>query len=314
MRTVTATLDNFSEEGYLLANRDVVHDVQTGTHTSGLDHFLLYGREEGRVQFLLARNSPRFFGEKLKAISSFSEFCAGKRHPEFPLQVQLEISNVCNLKCAMCNDFSAINSKRFMELRAHERGFLDSDELRASLGGILAGALMVQCSGYGEPTLHPDFERLISFVSEYEVMIEFITNGMHLTEKLAKFLVEKNVYRLLISISGSTAEDYELVYLGGSFEAVTSGIRALNEAKRAAGSRYPIIEINSLGFRHHVESFDTFVELMADCGANVIHLKKLIPLPNFAELYEHTAIFRPWIEGETLDRATAGRRSERRHR
>jgi MoaA/NifB/PqqE/SkfB family radical SAM enzyme len=245
----------------------------------------------------------RHLRSKYETIRSFSRFCQGLEIPSSPLEIFLEISNVCDLRCAMCVGFSALDPFR-QEFLAHQpRGFLNIAEVSRSMGELLAGTLLVHCSGDGEPTIHPNFKEFISFVSEYELLVNFITNGMHIDEAMGEFLVAQNVHTLMISLSGTTKYDYENVYLGGDFDRVLAGIRNIAQAKSYAGKRYPIIQINSLAFRHQVAQFDRFVELMADAGANVIHLKKLLSFDRMPELFEHVSIMRPWVEGRIIERA-----------
>ncbi|MCM2292765.1 hypothetical protein NAC44_10565 [Allorhizobium sp. BGMRC 0089] len=49
-RHVLATVENFDEDAYLLANPDVSQAVAEKAISSGFDHFLNYGRDEGRMQ------------------------------------------------------------------------------------------------------------------------------------------------------------------------------------------------------------------------------------------------------------------------
>lgn len=246
---------------------------------------------------------------KSETIGSYGTFCTGQTHPAHPLEVFIEISNVCDLNCVMCAEFSAINPERTTKLRSTRRGFLKETEIVARLDPILRHCLAVHCSGFGEATIHPDFKAIIERVSTYQVMVDFITNGMQLAGELGDFIVEQGVHRVMISLSGASAEVYEKLYVGGDFKRVLAGIRRVAAAKRARGTRYPLIEINSLGFRDHVTHFDDFVALMAECGADVIHLKKLQPYQSVPHLFEHVSVFRPWVEGNVIERAMAiGRR------
>ena len=247
--------------------------------------------------------NSHFIDHKRHAIQSFHQFCQGQGFPKTPLEVFFEVSNVCDLKCAMCNTFSGLAPHRQANLQSTKRGFLDMAALTENFDPILPGALLVHCFGYGEPTLHPEFRRMIQYLSQYEVMIDFTTNGMGLDQDTAGFLVESGVYKVIVSFSGSTAEIYENLYLGGKFETVLAGLRRLADHKRRRNSPYPLIEINSLAVRPHVASFDQFVELMARHGADLIHLKSLENTPEIPYLYEHTSIMRPWVEGKIIARA-----------
>ncbi|MGA1859682.1 radical SAM protein [Azospirillum sp. 11R-A] len=245
----------------------------------------------------------RYEADKIAAIKSFANFCRGTELPRFPLELFFEVSNVCNLKCAMCAEFSAINPYRLQIIKGKDRGLIKPDEFDNNFLSLLKSALFVHCSGFGESTIHPQFREIIKLVSSYDVMIHFITNGQELNSDLAEFLVEQGVHKIMVSCSGTTKEDYEKVYIGGNYDTLVDGLKRLKEAKQAKGTRYPLVEINSLGFHHHVANFDKFVDLMADCGADIIHLKKLQPYDRIPELYEHVSYMRPWVEGVVIQRA-----------
>ena len=239
---------------------------------------------------------------KRQSLESFIEFTKGGELPKWPLEVFLEVSNVCDLKCAMCPTFSAINPKRFINLKHADRG-LFKIENTTPLEEILEHAIIVHAFGYGEPTIHPQFKEFIAYLSQYEVMVDFFTHGMHLTEELCEFLVKNNIFRVTLSFSGATKDEYENIYLGGDYERVISGIKRLSETKKKYGSDFPSIEINSLGFKHHVEKLPEFVEVMGEAGANVINLKPLQTYDVIEELHTHTSVMRHDVEGKIIQRA-----------
>ena len=248
-------------------------------------------------------NASRFGEHKLETIESFMAFARGESLPKWPAEIFLEVSNVCNLKCAMCHTFSALNPWRFLSLRETERGFMDAAHVQQPLEALLSHALNVHCFGYGEPTIHPEFKEFIAEIAKYEVLIDFFTNGMNLTPELCRFLVENRVYSITVSFSGVTKEEYENVYIGGVFEQVLLGMYRLAQEKERRGSIYPMIEINSLSYEHHIAQLPRFVEMMADHGANLIHLKALHAHSYIPPLAGHASVFRPSVEGLIISQA-----------
>jgi|GEM_PF-3777155 GT2 family glycosyltransferase/MoaA/NifB/PqqE/SkfB family radical SAM enzyme len=248
---------------------------------------------------------PRFLNEKLKAIESFQRFCSQDGEPSHPLEVFFEISNICNIKCAMCGEFSLLNPNRQNIIKATKRGFIETGSIIGSFNELLKHAVQVHCFGYGEPTLHPDFQELVRSISQFEVLIDFITNGVTLDADMAAFLVDTGVYKVTFSFSGLTPDVYEAFYHGAKFDQVMSNIRGLSDARQKAGSKFPIIEINSLALRQHVDQFPSFVAMMAEAGANVIHLKDLGVHPHLPQIHEHLSIMRPWEEGKRIEEAVS---------
>lgn len=179
---------------------------------------------------------------------------------------------------------------RSFSVKEQQRGFININSCLDSLGTILPHVLYVHAFGYGEPTIHPQFREFIEHLSRFRVMIDFITNGTQLTEELCDFLVKKNVAKVTVSFSGNNKSDYENIYIGGDFDKVLAGMKCLNEAKLKHGAKYPVLAVNSIAFRHHIENLPDFVDMMADHGVERIEVKKLVE--NVDHLRGHAAPYR----------------------
>ncbi|HSC76551.1 MAG TPA: radical SAM/SPASM domain-containing protein [Pseudomonadales bacterium] len=249
---------------------------------------------------------PQFTAQKRETVESFLRFAQGEEFPRWPLEVFLEVSNICDLQCAMCPTFSALNTDRFFALKREDRGVIAYDTATEPLDEVLQHALIIHASGYGEPTIHPQYKELLAYLSRYEALIDFFTNGMHLDDELCQFLVQGHIHRISISFSGVTAEEYENIYIGGDYERVLGGIRRLAKAKQEAGTQYPRIEVNSIAFKHHIDTLPDFVRLMGEAGANVIHVKPLrVFEKTIAELKHHESHMHPDKEEKILLQAKA---------
>lgn len=249
------------------------------------------------------RSEPHFYAEKRETLNSFVDFSYGGELPRWPVEIFLEISNICDFKCAMCPTFSAINPKRFSNLRKVDRGILEVSEASEPLEELLKHALIVHAFGYGEPTIHPNFREFIDYLSRYEVMIDFFSHGKHLSQDMCDFLVDRKISRITISFSGATAEEYENIYIGGKFQEVLDGLERLNKAKQRVGSSFPQIHVNSIAFNHHIEKLVDFVHIMGRRGIEQVNIKPLSTYDSMPELHAHTSIMRRNIEGKILDRA-----------
>ena len=247
--------------------------------------------------------TAKYVQQKYETIESITRFLKGEEYPKYPANVFLETSNLCDLKCAMCGPFSALNATRMFALKDQERGFMQTPE-GLNLEDVFAHALRLQVFGYGEPTLNPDFSDFLKLAGHYETLISFFTNGMHFTDKLCAEIVEAQVREVSVSFSGASKELYENIYQGGVWETVLSGIRRLADRKKEMGSEYPVISINSIAYKHHVRDFEQFIDVMLEAGANVIYLKPLIAVSSVPSLAHHGSIYRDWgPEGEILRRA-----------
>lgn len=238
-------------------------------------------------------------------MDSFIRFAAGDGMPDWPLEIFLEISNVCNMKCAMCNTFSSLSTARKNVIQGLKRGFMDVVAITPAMESLFMHAIQVHAFGFGEPTIHPQFRETIRHIRKFGVMVDFFTNGMNLDSDMCQFLVDSAITRITLSMSGATKEDYENVYIGGDFEKVIEGLKLMQQAKRLADTKYPMVEVNSIAFVHHVDRFMEFVKLMGECGVSVVHLKPLSTYDSIKELHGHISVPTSEIEMRMLAQAKA---------
>lgn len=94
-----------------------------------------------------------------------------------PMVLQLELTNSCNLKCLSCGHSywnKNLNKPRFIEQSTID----ELDSIIPYFSELLIG-------GYGEPTLHPEFSKILSFFRQDEhLKISMITNGTLLHKHL----------------------------------------------------------------------------------------------------------------------------------
>ena len=219
------------------------------------------------------------------------DYFQGGIQPQWPLELFIEVSNVCDLRCAMCPTFSGLNTQLHADISRRHRGFFDLNIIDDKLDEALKHALVVHAFGYGEPTLHPQFTTLIKKLGRYDVMVDFFTHGMHLEDELCEEMVKQRVSKITVSFSGANKDDYENIYLGGDYEKVLASLKRLDRHKKAANAEFPLIVINSLAFKHHVKHLPDFVKIMANAGANVIQLKPLQIYDKIQELQNHASVF-----------------------
>lgn len=124
------------------------------------------------------------------------------------LNPSIDLSNPCNLNCPYC----------FVEEKKSQRKIRFSDEL--SLQETLtiihdfasAGAMTVNIVGAGEPTIDPDFKKIISEIDKQHMTPVVFTNGIRLTDRpeLIDFLYESNA-TVVIKYNSSVPHIQDLV-------------------------------------------------------------------------------------------------------
>lgn len=144
--------------------------------------------------------------------------------PKGPIQVGLNVTSSCNLRCQHCSRTSKLksdkeNSPLFMKKWKNIINKLsESDVLQIFITG-------------GEPLLHPDIKKIISTIKERNILIGLLTNGMLINQDIVDFLhvnFTSPFDYVHLSIDGLYNE-YENFRKGGNFNTLVQSIKLLTE-------------------------------------------------------------------------------------
>lgn len=138
---------------------------------------------------------------------------------EFPKEVDVGLTNFCNLKCSFC-----LNPKI-----AKERGFMEKP-LFKSLVDCLAdkfNAKTVLGLGlFGEATLHPEFADFLQYASSRGLKIHISTNFINVGQNLAQALIDAKIDLIEISFYTLDKEKYNQTVGGDFYEHVLKNIHS----------------------------------------------------------------------------------------
>jgi radical SAM protein with 4Fe4S-binding SPASM domain len=125
----------------------------------------------------------------------------------------------------------------------------------------------------GEPYMHPKFLELVKYASQKNIYTVTSTNAHYLTERKARETVESGLDRILISIDGTTQENYEQYRFGGSLELVIEGTKNLVRAKKEMNSKTPHIIFQFLVVKPNEHQIGELNKLAAEIGVDEVKLK-----------------------------------------
>lgn len=160
-----------------------------------------------------------------------------------PPSLSIEPTNHCNLDCPEC---PAAVSKSF-----RKRGFLSLEQYKKLIRANAARTWYLMLYFQGEPLLHPKITDMIRYAVARRIYTVTSTNGQFINEPTARALVESGLHELIISMDGYTQESYEKYRKGGQLHKVKAGIEFLNKYKSLYRSKYPLLHLQFLVFRHN---------------------------------------------------------------
>lgn len=158
---------------------------------------------------------------------------------DFPLNVDVEASSRCNLRCVFCD-------KRTPGKPHHGR---DMDmalyrDILAEAGRMKLCALKLSYTG--EPLLHPNIVEMVRLAKEQGVLdVYFNTNGMLLDHAMSQGLIDAGLDRLSISVEGTDPAAFEAARLGADFERIEQNIETMMSLKRRL-NRGPCVRVQTV--------------------------------------------------------------------
>lgn len=174
----------------------------------------------------------------------------------------------CNLRCRMCYFSDPEHLKKM------HKGTLDRDAIDKLRKSIMRKALKMQIGCGAEPTLYKDLPYLIRAGKEEKIpYIEMTTNGQLLTlEKLTEY-IEAGLDGMTISLHGTTAETYENLMGGASFERFTTLLSILQQIK----TRFPrfIVRVNYTVNNLNKAELSRLWDLLGDLKIDVLQVRPI---------------------------------------
>lgn len=182
-------------------------------------------------------------------------------------KLYLEPTTVCNLNCRTCIRNIWQDPQTHMEMAVFDR-LLEQMAAFPDLSRVVF-------SGHGEALTHPQILEMVRRVRTRDLAVTIGTNGLLLDKALARELVALGVDRLVVSLDGVRPETYAGVR-GAMLARLLDNIRALNEAKREAGSLAPTLSIEFVALKSNVGELPHLSGLASRLGAERVLVSNVL--------------------------------------
>jgi len=213
-----------------------------------------------------------------------------------PLWVQIGISNPCNHRCAMCWDhpthvpkdspFPTVASEQFYKDHPEidrDKGFMSLDMLTGLADDLVdLGTKRVELVGRGEPTLHPQFEKVVEILKGRGLHVGCATNASLLTPERCEHLVRHGFDRIVVSLNAGTRDTYPKVHTTETperYDRVLENLKTLKETKARMGKEDPRVMLSFvIQTTNWHEGFE-MIERAREVGADQVLFKYAIAYP-----------------------------------
>ena len=188
-----------------------------------------------------------------------------------PLEIGIEVINVCNLNCIMC-PYSEMISKK---TRPQKK--MSFSLFQKIVDEIAPFAELIYLHGLGEPLLHPQIYEFIKYAKKRGLRIGISTNTMLLDEAKSKKLLDLEVNYLILAMDGATKETYEKIRKGGNFEQVERNIKNFFQMKKRR-KKAPFTVIQFITMEENEKEVGLFLKKWQGKGADIVRIKPKIAL------------------------------------
>jgi len=215
-----------------------------------------------------------------------------------PLHLQLELTNYCNLRCAVCPTGTGELTRRpqAMSPALAERVLED----------VGSSLLTLSLWGWGESLLHPELETILRTVARYPIATLLSTNGQNLgRERVLQALTRHPPVFLIVAIDGLTDATTASLREGAKLAPALEAVRILADHKARTGQRRPILHMRFIATRNNRQELPQLADFAAAHGFDQLALRSLstVGTPAANAAFQHLS-----LDPENLDIEEGGGR------
>ena len=160
----------------------------------------------------------------------------------FPMHLDIEVTNRCNLRCTFCDKLPLLSKDQMGDMDIG----LYCNILDQGSEGNLWG---IKLSYRGEPLLHPQIVKMVAYAKQRGILdVYFNTNGMLLTPKLSQQLMDAGLDRVSISMEGTDPGAFERERIGAKFHRIVRHMESLISLREKGGYSHPRVRVQTIKF------------------------------------------------------------------
>jgi len=197
----------------------------------------------------------------------------GRLTAEFPSQILMDITEVCNLACTHCPHpvFAksehyagrhlemALNEKMIEEVRQHGQGRTQ----------------YIRYASNGEPLVHPNgYDMIQAAVDHAGVYVTLTTNGKIMNEKRTQRLLESGVHLIDISIDAFKPETYAKIRVRGDLDVTRENVLRLIRWVRESKAKTKVV-VSFVEQPQNSSEVTDFDRYWTDAGADYVVIRRL---------------------------------------
>ena len=180
----------------------------------------------------------------------------------FPVDVIVEVTNFCNLRCVICPYPNLKRKKGEMDFSLFKK-IVDEIERKGPETRIWLAIM-------GEPLLLGEkLVDLILYAKNKGIQVNLNTNAVFLELPLAKKVIEAGVDYIIVSLDGFSKESYDQIRVRGDYDKVVNNLKTTLEYIRKAGIRKTTVIAQFIVTEANEHEVDAYKKYWIEKGAVV---------------------------------------------
>ncbi|MBL7070866.1 MAG: SPASM domain-containing protein [Candidatus Omnitrophica bacterium] len=170
-----------------------------------------------------------------------AQYLKAKISWDFPIDLHIEPTNLCNLDCSFCASPQNKEAKKgYMDMALYKKII---DECAAS-----GKVMLLLLHKDGESLLHSGLPEMIRYAKEKKAakIIHLSTNGLELDKNKSRLLIESGLDDILIALDAARRSTYLRIKGVDRLEEVEDNIMHFVEARKAINGKRPFIRVKMI--------------------------------------------------------------------
>jgi AdoMet-dependent heme synthase len=206
---------------------------------------------------------------------SLLNWSIGKKMP--PTQLQIHLTNKCNLKCGFCPTRATYKTLSKKELSKKKWKSVINE-------AISMGVKEFHICGGGEPLFYKDTAlELMELIKGKQCHGELITNGTLLEEKDIQKLVQIGWDKILFSLNSSKSEIDDYLRSKGAYKKTIENIKKLSKLKKKLNEDKPFLGIHVVLCSKNYKDISGLIKLASEIGCGEVFFNSMNVWSNWAE-------------------------------
>jgi MoaA/NifB/PqqE/SkfB family radical SAM enzyme len=186
----------------------------------------------------------------------------------WPLHVQVELTNFCNLRCPVCP--TGIKKMNRSPLS------MAPDLFERLMNEISPYLLTVSLWAWGEPLLHPQLAMILHTARRHRIATLLSTNGQNLYEEaIINALVTAPPTFLIVAIDGLTEDTHSKFRVNAKLDPILTGVRRLAEIRRKEGIEFPKLHMRYMVMEHNEHELPSLRNFAQKAGFDLLTIRTL---------------------------------------